>query len=61
MNDIDREAICRLTRSVRKLIEAIQHENSQAWQLARQASIDLSVVEHKLGGYCEDVPEGPGE
>lgn len=54
---IDRAAVCRLTRSVHKLIEAVQHENSMIWQLARQASIDLSVVEHHLGDYCEDVPE----
>lgn len=61
LNTDDRAAICRLTRSVRRLIESVQRENSEVWQLARQASIDLSVVEHRLGGYCADVPEGDGE
>jgi predicted MarR family transcription regulator len=46
--NIDRETMARLLRSTRRLIESIQRENSEVWHLARQASIDLSVVEHKL-------------
>ncbi len=46
---IDREAMSRLLRSTRRLIESIQRENSEVWHLARQASIDLSEVEHQLG------------
>jgi predicted MarR family transcription regulator len=41
--------MARLLRSTRRLIESIQRENSEVWHLARQASIDLSVVEHQLG------------
>jgi hypothetical protein len=46
---VDRESMSRLLRSTRRLIESIQRENSEVWNLARQASIDLSVVEHQLG------------
>lgn len=61
MTPDERMVICRLTRTVAKLLDLAQARNSAEWQLLHQARCDLACVEKALGeGYCQDVPEDEG-
>jgi hypothetical protein len=58
VNAEERIAVCRLTRTVSKLIDLAQARNAAEWQLLHQARIDVACVEKALGTkYCDDVPE----